>query len=199
MNLYGDMGNVLALRRRLAWRGYTPSIDYHHPGGVFPKHLPDIIVGGGGQDSGQKMIHRDLLKNRNILVRSANEGVPMLVVCGLYQLFGNRFVTASGDEMEGIGVFDAETIAKGRRLAGNIIVSTPFGKLVGYENHSGRTILSSSQKPLGSVVLGHGNAENSESEGAVYQNVYGTYLHGAVLPRNPIFADKLLEVAILRQ
>ena len=199
MNFYGDMGNVLALRKRLEWRGLGSTVRYHHPGAAFPREAMDVVVGGGGQDSSQLLIHRDLLAHGSTLQRLADGGTPMLMVCGLYQLFGRRFVTAAGEELPGIGIFDAETIASPKRLVGDIVVQSPFGRLEGYENHSGHTRLLGDQQPLGTVLSGFGNNDAARDEGAAYQNVYGTYLHGAVLPRNPAFADTLLTIALQRK
>ena len=65
--------------------------------------------------------------------------------------------------------------------------------LAGFENHAGRTILDDGAEPLGRVVAGFGNDGESGFEGCRAGRVYGTYLHGPLLPRNPWFADRLLE------
>lgn len=195
MNIYGDTGNVIVLKQRLLWRGIEAEVTFHHPGKPF-NHQPDIIVGGGGQDSGQRKVFTDLLANSKKLHELADNGVPMLMICGLYQLFGNRFVTHEGDDMPGIGIFNIETHATNQRLIGNVAVETDFGTLVGYENHSGQTTLLENQKPFGRVIKGHGNNANDTHEGAVYKNVFGTYMHGSLLPKNPEFADTLLGIAL---
>ncbi|HVA11053.1 MAG TPA: glutamine amidotransferase [Candidatus Dormibacteraeota bacterium] len=198
MNFYGDYGNVLALQRRLQWRGYEANVLYHKIGDSLPKNV-DIIVGGGGQDTGQLTIHGDLLRIGGELHKRADLSVPMLMVCGLYQLFGKRFVTADNQELAGIGIFDAETIGIGKRMIGNIITETEFGELVGFENHSGQTVLGPSQASFGKVKLGHGNDPSGRREGAVSGHVYGTYLHGALLPKNPVLADALITQALINR
>lgn len=195
MNIYGDTGNVIVLKQRLLWRGIDAEVTFHHPGKPF-NHTPDIIVGGGGQDSGQRKVFTDLLENRKALHELANKGVPMLMICGLYQLFGHRFITHNGDDMPGISIFDAETRATNQRLIGNVAVETDFGVLVGYENHSGQTALLGEQKPFGKTIKGYGNDATSGHEGAIFNNVYGTYMHGSLLPKNPAFADELLNKAL---
>lgn len=195
MNIYGDTGNAIVLQKRLQWRGYDADIIFHHPGQAFT-HEPDIIVGGGGQDSGQRKVFEDLLANGERLRDLADAGVPMLVVCGLYQLFGHGFYTHDGDSMKGIGIFNAETHATSQRLIGNVTVDSDFGTLIGYENHSGQTRLLGDQKPFGTVTHGYGNNAEERHEGAIYRNVYGTYLHGSILPKNPVFADALIAQAL---
>lgn len=198
MNIYGDWGNVLTIKRRAEWHGYGTEIVEHHPGKPFPRDI-DIIIGGGGQDSGQGVVKDDLLAIADTLKLLADDNVPMLMICGLYQLFGRFFKTASGEIIPGIGIFDMETHAGDTRLIGNVVTKTPFGELVGYENHSGLTLLSDDQPTLGTVIKGAGNNGNDKTEGAIYKCVFGSYLHGSLLPKNPVFADALIEAAAHRK
>lgn len=198
MNIYGDWGNVLTLKKRLQWRGYGVDIVEHHPGGIFPPEV-DLVVGGGGQDAGQDKVTADLLKIATHLHALAELDVPMLMVCGLYQLFGRFFKAQDGHVVEGIGVFKLETIAGPKRLIGNVVTKSKFGEIIGYENHSGLTYLDADQTPLGRVIKGAGNNGKDKTEGAIYKNVIGTYLHGSLLPKNPVLADYLIEQAVTRK
>lgn len=199
MNIYGDWGNTLTLKRRLEWRGYDVDLLEYNIGDTFPSDV-DIIVGGGGQDSGQARIGDDLLAIGPTLKRLADEGVPMLVICGLYQQFGHFFKTKDGEIIQGIGILDVETYGSDTRMIGNIVThSDEFGDIVGYENHSGQTVLRPDATPLARVILGAGNNDHDGHEGARYHNVIGTYLHGSVLPKNPAIADFLISTAITRK
>lgn len=199
MNIYGDMGNILCLKKRLEWYGYEPQVIEYNQGDKFPTAV-DIIVGGGGQDSGQSKIMKDLVKIGPHLKVLADAHVPMLMICGLYQLFGKFFKTADGEIIKGIDLLDIETYGKSERLIGNIIThSEQFGDIFGYENHSGQTFLGKNAMALGRVRLGAGNNTLDVSEGARYKNVIGTYLHGSLLPKNPAIADFLIRQAIMRK
>lgn len=199
MNIYGDNGNILVLVRRLEWYGYEPRVIPYNVGDTLPKEV-DIVIGGGGQDSGQEKIHADLLKIGPTLKKWADEGVPMLVVCGLYQLFGHFFKTLNNTHLEGIGILDVKTYGTNERLIGNIVTSsTAFGEIIGYENHSGQTFLGETAAPLATVIRGAGNNSKDGHEGAVYKNVIGTYLHGSILPKNPAIADFLIKTATKRR
>lgn len=199
MNIYGDRGNILCLQRRLEWYGYIPNIIEYNQGDKFPDDV-DIIVGGGGQDSGQNKIKSDLLLIGPHLRKLADDGIPMLVICGLYQLFGKFFKTADSETIEGIGLFDIETYAKPERLIGNIVThSEQFGDIIGYENHSGQTFLGQNVHTLGRVRLGAGNNTVDVSEGSMYKNVIGSYLHGSLLPKNPTIADFLIQKAVAKK
>lgn len=199
MNIYGDWGNVLVLKRRAEWHGYTANVIEYNPGDTFPEKF-DILVGGGGQDSGQDRIQKDLHDIGPKIKHMAEAGTPMLVICGLYQLFGKTFRTGDGHIINGIGLFDLETIAGTERLIGNVVSkSNEFGEIIGFENHSGQTFLEGKTKPLGHVIKGAGNNGRDASEGARYNNVIGSYMHGSLLPKNPKIADWLLEKAATKK
>lgn len=199
MNIYGDGGNVLALRKRLQWRGIEHNVVTVGVGQDYDFTKADIVFGGGGQDKGQTLVAEDLQSKADSLREAASGGVIMLTICGMYQLFGHGFQPTEGDYIKGIGIFDAETTAGKERMIGNMVVDTAWGQLVGFENHSGVTTLGVNQPALGAVHMGNGNDGQSGDEGAVTQNVYGTYLHGSLLPKNPQFADHLLLLVAQRK
>jgi CobQ-like glutamine amidotransferase family enzyme len=198
MNIYGDHGNLLTLQKRCQWRGIKTEYISHEPGQKFDNSA-DIILGGGGQDSGQDKIQVDLLKNGSKLRHMADDSVPMLLICGLYQLFGHYFETNAGHHIDGIGLFDAWTKAGPTRLIGNIITETDLGEIVGYENHSGLTYLNKGQASFGRVIKGAGNNGSDGLEGARTKNTFGSYLHGPILPKNPALADELIRLALIRK
>ena len=196
MNLYGDHGNILAIKRRCEWRGIKTNIIHYEPGDKFPDDV-DIIFGGGGQDSGQSKIEADLQKIAPKLKNLVESGTPTLVICGLYQLFGNYFETSEGQKIEGTKIIDVKTVAGPTRLIGNITINTPeFGEVVGYENHSGLTYLGEGIQAFGTVISGAGNNGNDMTEGVKYHNCICTYLHGPILPKNPRITDFLILKAL---
>lgn len=198
MNMYGDRGNIITLQQRLAWRGYESEVVVAGVGDDIDWAKVDLVFGGGGQDRGQVAVGQDLQRHSQAIHAAVKAGVPMLLICGLYQLFGRAFITLDGQEIPGIGVFAAETHGSPERLIGNVVLSSHYGSLVGFENHSGRTGLDSGQDALGSLQKGYGNDGHSGEEGAVTHNVIGTYLHGPLLPKNPTLADHLLQTALRR-
>lgn len=199
MNIYGDQGNILSLKRRAGGHGFDVNVVNVDEGDELPAEV-DIVVGGGGQDSGQLRVADDLATKADRLRELADDGVPMLLVCGMYQLFGHRFRTQHGADIQGIGVLDVETRAGAERMIGNVVIDSPeFGEIIGYENHSGHTTLGADATPLGRTVVGDGNNPSDGVEGARYNNVIGTYLHGSLLPKNPAISDFLIEQAARRR
>ena len=202
LNLYGDRGNIVTLHRRCQQRG----IELHVVGlGIGDALAPDeydMLFIGGGQDREQAPVALDLYEMKGIgLWASIEDDMPVLAVCGGYQLLANYYRPANGPDMRGLGVFDAWTISKGSqqpRCVGDIAINWNGMTLVGFENHGGRTYLGTA-KPLGNVLKGYGNNAEDSTEGAIYRNTYGTYLHGSLLPKNPHFADHLIELALQRK
>jgi CobQ-like glutamine amidotransferase family enzyme len=199
MNIYGDTGNVVVLRQRLCWRNLPVEVVPVSVGDPLPTDA-DILLGGGGQDAAQGDIGADFAARGPALRAMADDGVVMLAICGSYQMLGHEFVTHDGRRIEGVGVLDIVTRGQPTRLIGNNWVDTPdAGRLVGYENHSGLTTLGSGVRPLGRTPQGRGNNGRDGTEGAVRDNVIGTYLHGPVLAKSPRFADDLLRRAYERR
>ncbi|HET6877209.1 MAG TPA: glutamine amidotransferase [Jatrophihabitans sp.] len=199
MNIYGDTGNVVVLRKRLQWRALPVEVCPVSIGDPLPNDA-DILLGGGGQDAAQGEIGADFAARGAQLRAMADDGVVMLTICGSYQMLGHEFVTQEGRRIAGVGVLDVVTHGQHERLIGNNYVDTPdAGRLVGYENHSGLTTLGPGVRALGTTQPGRGNNGKDGTEGAVRGNVIGTYLHGPVLAKSPRFADDLLRRAYSRR
>lgn len=203
MNLYGDRGNMICLRHRCRERGIELEVDELDLGDRLDPKRYDLIFMGGGQDREQRRVAPDLLNVKGEATREAvEEGVTALAVCGGYQLFARYYHPASGDDLPGLGIFDAWTEHPGEdvpRCIGNVVAEWRGGTLVGFENHGGRTYLGAGAEPLARVRVGFGNNGEDGTEGAVYKNAHGTYLHGSLLPKNPRFADHLLLLALRRR
>lgn len=197
MNIYGDTGNILALKWRLEQRGIGVNLVSCGVGDKIPTDV-DIIFSGGGQDSGQYEVQNDLVKKRKLLQDFHKDGKVMLTICGMYQLFGHRFRAQKGT-IEGVSIFDMETIAGSERLIGNVVSESEFGPLAGFENHSGRTYLADKSASLGKITKGAGNNGEDETEGMISINTFGTYLHGPLLPKNPILTDEIIKRALDRK
>jgi len=197
MSIYGDLGNTRCLAARIVRHGYECVVHDHHPGADFPEQA-HLLMGGGGQDSGQSRVEADLEAIAGRLRALAGDGVPMLMICGMYQMFGHAFITHDGVELPGLGILDVTTRGQSTRMIGGIVLDTDFGEVVGFENHSGATVLGTGQAPFGRVRAGHGNNGTDGTEGARTANVIGCYVHGPILPANPAVADGLIAAAVER-
>ncbi|MBR4578333.1 MAG: glutamine amidotransferase [Oscillospiraceae bacterium] len=204
LNLYGDRGNIACMRQRLAWRGIDCTVT-ELPLGVKDELCDyDFFFIGGGQDFEQTVLLSDLSGGRRDNIRAAAEdGLPFLAICGGYQLLGAGYRTADGVWCEYTGILDLTTEGSRQRMIGNYAFrlgpESGGGVVIGFENHGGRTSLGPGLSPLGTVLRGYGNNGTDGSEGARYKNVFGTYSHGPVLPKNPAFCDTLLRLALERK
>lgn len=200
LNLYGDMGNIITLTKRCEWRGIKVEIDNIGIGDEIGEH--DFYFIGGGQDKQQQDVAQELYRHKEFLTKERDNGAVFLGICGGYQLFGHYYQPFEGDKLIGISLLDAYTVAGKKRFIGNVTVKTDFltpETLVGFENHSGLTYLQGDTKPLGVSVVGNGNNGEDKLEGARYKCVFGTYLHGSLLPKNPHFADYLIKLALQKR
>ena len=207
MNLYGDRGNVISIKKRCEWRGIPVEVVDVGLGEKVRPNGCDLFLFGGGQDREQALLAEDLSGSKGADLRNFVEsGGVVLGVCGGYQLMGHYYETPEGEKLPGVGIFDLHTEPRKpdeERLIGNVLVRVPnpgageVCEVVGFENHGGRTHLGES-KPLGEVVVGHGNNGEDGTEGARRLNAYGTYMHGSLLPKNPWLTDQLI-VTALRQ
>lgn len=203
LNLYGDRGNVLVLQSRARRRGIPVEVLPVGLGQPLPD--ADLYLLGGGEDRQQALVAPALEALRPQLEAAVRSGAVVLGVCGGYQLLGHAYYAADGSVLRGVGLLDVVTRHPGHRaprLVGDAAVACVLdgvGTLVGFENHGGRTWLGANARPLGRVLAGFGNNGRDRTEGAWAGTVFGTYLHGPLLPKNPAFADSLLRLALRRR
>ncbi|MGI6778732.1 MAG: type 1 glutamine amidotransferase [Acetivibrionales bacterium] len=205
LNLYGDRGNIIALEKRCKWREIDVNILNVSLGDSFVPEQYDIVFLGGGQDYEQGIIQNDLMKNKSAEIKNAIEnGKTFLCICGGYQLLGQYYKTFDSKEIQCLGALNLWTEGSKERMIGNTVYECNFlahndnndRKIVGFENHSGKTYLGPEIKPLGKVLKGYGNNGEDGFEGAVYKNVYCSYSHGSLLPKNPALTDHLITITL---
>ncbi len=200
LNLYGDRGNITCMTKRLSWRGIDVHTDPVCIGDKLDAAKYDLFFIGGGQDFEQEFLLRDLAGDKTEQIRSAIEdGKTFLAICGGYQMLGHYYKNCEGETCEFIGALNLYTEESRERLIGDYAFSfdeIPGERIVGFENHSGRTYLCDGVEPLGTVLKGHGNNGADGTEGARYKNVYASYSHGCLLPKNPVLCDYILETAL---
>ena len=203
LNLYGDRGNVVCMRRRLGWRGIDVSVSEVSIGTALKASDYDLFFIGGGQDFEQEVLLEDLKGGKTAEIKAAIEdGKTFLAICGGYQMLGAYYKTWDGQQCDFTGALDLYTVGHKDRMIGNYMFTCEeLGgqTVVGFENHSGKTYLGSGIRPIGRVLAGYGNNGEDGMEGARYKNVFCTYSHGCLLPKNPILADHILKTALKRK
>lgn len=201
MNIYADRGNLQYLEKRCKWRSIDFELQTATIGEDFDPEACDLLYIGGGQDRDQRLCAEDLVEHKRDLITNAVEaGATLLAVCGGYQLLGNSYEVGS-DSVPGIGLVDLKTVQESsERLIGEVAIEVDLDgqsrRLVGFENHAGRTYLSSENDALGTVLSGYGNNSVDQTEGVHIGKIFGTYLHGPLLPKNVWFADYLIKSSL---
>ncbi|OGH09875.1 MAG: hypothetical protein A2152_02235, partial [Candidatus Levybacteria bacterium RBG_16_35_6] len=201
MNTYGDRGNIITFMKRCKQRGIDCKLTELNAGFDEENLLDaDFILMGGAQDRQQKIVSEDLFKKEKTLKKVINLNTPGLFICGAYQFLGKYYKEADGSTIKGLGIMDLFTENPGqnvKRLIGNIAVKSNVlqNSLIGFENHGGRTYLGKNTLPFAKVIVGFGNNGSDKTEGAIIKNIFGTYLHGPILPKNPQFTDFLISLS----
>ncbi|WP_460062850.1 type 1 glutamine amidotransferase [Streptomyces sp. YKOK-I1] len=199
LSTYGDQGNVLVVERRARQRG----LDVARLDVRSDQPIPtsgDIYLIGGGEDRPQRLAAERLLRDGH-LFQAVNNGAIVFAVCAGYQILGHEFVNDVGQRQPGLGLLDVTTVrGEGERCVGDVLADIDprlgLPALTGFENHQGVTHLGPTARPFARVQLGKGNGTGDGTEGAYNDTVFGTYMHGPVLARNPLIADLLLKLAL---
>lgn len=201
LNVYGDRGNVIILKNTLKRSGIECEVKYVTAGENFNSDDCDILFMGGGQDYEQITVGEDIIKNKyDSLKKYVEDGGVGLYVCGSYQLLGKKYIAADGRQIDGAGILDIHTEKGSTRFIDNVVIESERfkNKLVGFENHSGRTYIGD-YEPLGKVLAGYGNNGEDKTEGLIYKNTICTYLHGCCLSKNTDIIKFMIKNAVKRR
>lgn len=203
MDLYGDRGNILSLQKRAQDYGLPFELETVGMNQKTDLSSFDIVFLGGGADKEQMTIMPDLLGRKEDILKALDAGTFFLLICGGYQFFGQYYLDAKGNRIDGLGLFDYYTVPSKdhKRCIGDIIVEADLDgeklKLIGFENHGGQTM--NVDKPLGKVLHGFGNHFDGEQEGFYNGQVLATYMHGPLLPKNSRLTDFILKKVIQKR
>ncbi|MFC9394864.1 type 1 glutamine amidotransferase [Streptomyces sp. NPDC057027] len=199
LSTYGDQGNVLVVQRRAEQRGLSVErVDVRSDQPVPTSG--DIYLIGGGEDRPQRLAAERLRRDGG-LSRAASNGAIIFSVCAGYQILGHEFINDLGEREAGLGLIDViSTRGEGARCVGDVLADIDprlgLPQLTGFENHQGITHLGPTARPFARTVYGNGNGTGDGTEGAYNDTVFGTYMHGPVMARNPQIADLLLKLAL---
>ena len=152
LNLYGDRGNILCMRRRLEWRDIGAEVTEVTVGEQADFTQFDLFFIGGGQDFEQEVLLSDLKAGKGGEIKAAiADGKTFLTICGGYQMLGSYYRTWDGKQCDFIGAIDYYTVGSKERMIGNFLFEclpeSGGSTVVGFENHSGKTYLGSGVSP----------------------------------------------------
>lgn len=203
MDLYGDKGNIMVLKKRCEDRGIEFHLDTCGIDESCDLSTYDLVFIGGGDDKTQLSLIPDLLSRKENIQKALDTNTFFLLICGGYQLFGQYYMTADNRKIDGLGFYNyfTETGVGKTRCVGNIVINANLDgiktKILGFENHGGQT--QNVDYPLGKVIKGYGNSFDAGFEGFYDGKILGTYLHGPLLPKNPMVADFVITKALQKK
>ena len=196
----GDAANARVLAQRARWSGIEVSIVEVRTKADLPNQV-DAVVIGSGTDA-------DLTTARDILLTMAAElrawstaGMPILAIGTGWELLSWGIEHSDGSAIEGLGIVAGRAVPRAVRATDDLVVTSKYGRLVGFENHA-RDYVGADASTLGAVVVGTGNGagggRGSDAEGLVMGDLICTHIHGPVLARNPGLADHILQIMFAR-
>lgn len=192
LNLYGDIGNITTIKKRCEWRGLETQVDSIYGNEKINFTGYDLVFLGGGSDREQLLVRDKLMSMKKELSSYVDAGGVLVAVCGGYQLLGSYYKLEK-ETIQGLEILNIQTeVGKTRLISDVVLESEEFGTIVGFENHGGRTYIND-HTPLGKVLYGNGNNGTDGYEGVMYKNVIATYLHGSLLPKNPVLSDHIIK------
>ena len=196
-NVNGDAENSAVLAARSRWAGHSARVIRVSQTDPVPAETPGVVIIGSATDVVLPQAITALQKYRPALAEWIAAGVPMVAVGTGWELLAESIELAEGT-VQGLGLLPGRAVLAASRISDDLIVNSPFGRLVGYENHARDMILPAGSSALGEVVYGRGNGGRSTvfSEGLLLDNVVATHLHGPVLAKNPALADHVLSAAL---
>jgi CobQ-like glutamine amidotransferase family enzyme len=203
LGTYGDQGNAEVLIHRARARGLAVELIEIAPHEPIPTQ-GDIYLLGGGED-GPQTAALEMLSKDGGLNTAVDNGATVFAVCAGFQIIGSTLPNSTGLPIDGLGLVDVETVyTDDPRSVGELVIAFHDDQtehiFTGFENHQGLSILGHGVTPLGHVLHGIGNGRaggnSSAPEGVHEGNVFGTYMHGPALVRNPDLADLVLASAV---
>ena len=200
LNVNGDSGNVLTLRRRLDWAGVPAHVVDADLGTHWWNQRPDIVHLGGGTIAAQRAVLSDLRSGRDQLLDWAADGVSILGVAGGFHLLLDHIQFPGDDAPQaGLGLLRGRSSAADTRVSEYTVVEADGELVHGYQNSGQLVDLDPDATPWGLVIAGVGNRTAPGTEGAVNGGVLGSNLNGPLLPRNPLVADAILARSAARR
>jgi len=178
---------------------YEPDVELNYTLRDGDIENADLVILPGSKNTVQDLLFLRETGIEESVKRAAAKGIPVVGVCGGYQMLGRRIadplgVERSSKETRGMGLLDVETVLEGKKVTAQVEAELVQGsefkvqnngiddrQLKGYEIHMGRT---TGEVGLFSIKRIRTHAEpgtvNVEliSDGSRRGNVWGTYIHG---------------------
>ena len=169
LNLYGENGNIKALKKALE-KNHDVYIHFLTIGDTLELDKYDFIYIGMGTEENMHIALKHLIKYKDELKKYIESNKIILATGNSFEMFG-KFINYKGKHIKALNLFAYYSEDTDKRIIGEKKVICPFisKPIIGFENR-------------GSVTKGQLNFLET---GYNYKNFYGTYIIGPILVRNP--------------
>lgn len=197
LNLYGESGNVKALKYSLESQGIHVTIKFATIGDTLDFDSYDFIYMGAGTEDNQKLALHHLIKYKDQVKKAIENGKFFLITGNSLELFGKCIIDKHEKRIKTLHAFDFYTKEENFRMVDEALVKSDFMKpyILGFQNQS--SVIKENENIMFEVIKGIGSFPNSKIEGVHKNHFYGTYLIGPILVRNPEFLKYMIKELIL--
>lgn len=196
MNLYGESGNIKALKMQLEGQGLKVKVDLLTITDTLHFENYDFVYMGMGTEENQKLVLKHLLPYKKEIEKAINSGVFFLVTGNAIELFGKNILTAK--KIKALNIFQYESKQESMRIVEECIGNAPFlsKPILGFQNRFG-VMKNVKENAFLTMTKGTGYAPKVIQEGIIKNHFYGTYLIGPILIRNPELLKYFVKQLIL--
>ena len=198
-NLYGDYGNVCALKRMLENKGQNVEVEYQSIDDEIDVSGANFVFIGSATERNQKVALNYLQSYKDNIKTALDNGTVILATGNSFEIFGQSVTDCDGIKHEGLSFFPYEMVEGKERIVTDSLCTTLLcgGDIIGFVNKASLT--TGADSPLFDVKQGSGNSKDDNKEGVHYGNFYGTHLIGPVLIRNPQLCEYFADMLIKKQ
>ncbi len=193
MNLYGEIGNIMALEKGFNDQDMFTEVTNLTIGDKIDFNKYDIYYMGSGSEENQLLVINDILKYKDKINNAINNGKHFIFTGNSYEILGRYIEKINGEKISTLEIFDFYSKEVDKRIIGEEIVECDLFKetVIGFQNR--QCVLNNKNNHLFSVIEGFSDNYKSHYEGIHFKNLYATYNLGPLLIRNPLFKDYIIK------
>ena len=191
LNLYGESGNIKAIKNYLEKLGIKVNIHFITLDDEISLDNIDLIYIGSGTENNQDLVLKHLLKYKEKINSFIENNKYILATGNAMELFGKSI-----DKNKALGIFNYSTTRTDFRIVSESLFKSNLIKenILGFQNRG--SYINNIDNYLFDTIKGTGSNIDMKKEGSNYKNFYGTYLIGPLLVRNPAFLKYLINKLI---
>lgn len=199
MNLYGDNGNIKAIKYQLENQEIKTIVDFLTVDDNIDFDKYDLIYIGPGTYDNQKIVLADLMKYQKNIKRFIDDDKFIVATGNALELFGKEIKPLNSKKIKALNIFDFESEELDLRLVGETVATCNNLKkeVIGFQNQN--SVITKLKNPWFKLNKGIGSNVNSNIEGINYKSFYGTYMIGPILVRNSELLELICKKLILQK